>query len=67
MKPLSQTNPHLRDPKKRVAMVVRNVIASSVFEGARGLSAKSLRQCAEAALRDKASTKNSTSGLKSVA
>ncbi|MDQ2688524.1 MAG: hypothetical protein M3Y28_11735 [Armatimonadota bacterium] len=37
MKPLSETNPYLRDPEARRRMLEENAYQSSVFEGARGL------------------------------
>lgn len=37
-KSLVETNPYLRDPEKRAAMLARSVYESSVFEGARGVS-----------------------------
>ncbi len=36
-KPLIETNPYLRDPEKRMAMLERNAYESCRFEGARGL------------------------------
>lgn len=32
-KPLSQTNPYLRDPKQRAEMIRAHVISSSAIEG----------------------------------
>ena len=37
MKPLSETNPYLRDPETRRRRIAHSVYESSVFEGARGL------------------------------
>jgi hypothetical protein len=37
MKPLSQTNPYIRDPKTRRRLLEENALDSSAFEGARGL------------------------------
>jgi hypothetical protein len=34
---LAETNPYIRDPEKRRRMLEENALASSVFEGARGL------------------------------
>lgn len=36
-KSLLDTNPYLRDPEQRKAMLLRSTYESSVFEGARGL------------------------------
>lgn len=36
-RPLIETNPYLRDPEKRMAMLERNAYESCRFEGARGL------------------------------
>ncbi len=37
MKPLSETNPYLRDAQARKRMLEENARQSSIFEGARGL------------------------------
>ena len=37
MRPLTETNPYLRDPETRRRMLEQNVRESSIFEGARGL------------------------------
>jgi hypothetical protein len=37
MKSLVESNPYLRDPKKRRQMLEENARASSMMEGARGL------------------------------
>ena len=38
MKPLSETNPYIRDPEDATPLLERNARQSSVFEGARGLT-----------------------------
>jgi hypothetical protein len=37
MRPLIETNPYLRDPKKRMEMLIEDAYQSSIFEGAEGL------------------------------
>ena len=57
MKPLSETNPFIRDPETRRRMLEENAYASSVFEGARGLP-----QPAPRPRRARASAKKSVKG-----
>lgn len=63
MTSLLQTNPYLRSTTARDAMLVRNAVESSVFEGARGLktTGKPLRQRAAATARVRASAKKAVS------
>lgn len=50
-KPLIETNPYLRDPKKREEMLERNARESSAFEGARGLKKPSQRLASDSERR----------------
>lgn len=56
LKPLSETNPFIRDPETRRRRIARSVYESSVFEGARGL-AMPPPQTPAATPRSNASTK----------
>lgn len=60
MAPLTQTNPYLRDPEKRMKMLVRNAIDSCTFEGAQGL--RTVRKTNQDNPRRNASTKKSVKG-----
>lgn len=41
-KPLIETNPYLKDPKKREAMINRSVISSTAIEGVHTAALKAL-------------------------
>ena len=59
MAPLLQTNPYLLNAVARAAMLVRNAVESSTFEGARGLKVGAMKrhQPAASTARFKASAK----------
>lgn len=60
-KPLADTNPFLKDPKRRAEILLRQTVDSSAFEGARGLGHRdSPSASAKAAAR--ASAKNPAKG-----
>ncbi len=58
MKPLSETNPYIRDPEARRRLLEENAYDSSVFEGARGLKKPEAQRLARKRA-SKASTKKS--------
>ncbi len=60
MKPLSETNPYLRDPQVRRRLLERNARDSSAFEGARGIKPSGV-QGPEAPTRKAASKKAASS------
>lgn len=41
-KPLIETNPYLKDPKKREAMIKRSVLSSTAIEGVHAAALKAL-------------------------
>lgn len=63
MKPLSETNPYLRDPENRRRLIEREARSSSFFEGARGLPPLSPKPVHSLrAARSKTSTKKPVRG-----
>ncbi len=58
MRPLSETNPYLRDPEERRRLLEENAYQSSVFEGAQGLPRPETPPSSRAR-RSKVSTKKS--------
>lgn len=58
-KKLAETNPYLRDPKKRQEILLRQALESSAFEGARGLKVQLAFSKPKAKARLKKSVKGS--------
>jgi ribosomal protein S3 len=61
MKSLLESNPYLADPEYRRAMLRNNARQSSIFEGARGISAQLSRRLRSR--RSRASIKKAVKGL----
>jgi hypothetical protein len=57
MASLAETNPYIRDPERRRRVLEENALASSAFEGARGLVSSCKPQPERVKRRSRASKK----------